>query len=220
MNARQEAKLNMYRAVEAQIDSNPTVVSAVPAFQNAFNKLKAKIVEIIGTTQQKDVPLSGIAVTKNNSKKTLCQNASEIAGVIYAYASETGDEKLKAEANYSMSKLLKTRDDQLAPRCQNIHDKGAALLADLTDYPITAAALTDLQTAIDNYSTSTAKPRTATSHRKMLRDNLVILFRETDAILVQPRTTSRRPSKKPTPISSPNTNPTASSLIHRRNRET
>lgn len=184
MNARQEAKLNMYRAVEDQLDNNPTVVSAVPAFQNAFNKFKAKIAEIISTEQKKDVPLSGIVTTKTNTKKTLAQKTSEIAGIISAYASEIGDETLKAEVNFSATKFLQTRDDQLAPRCQNIHDKAAQLLPDLTDYPINAAALTDLQTAIDNYSSTTAKPRTAASHRKMLSDNLIKLFRETDAILV------------------------------------
>ena len=43
--------------------------------------------------------------------------------------------------NLSVSKLQRTRDEELAPHCQNIHDKGTANLAALADFGITAAIL-------------------------------------------------------------------------------
>lgn len=185
MNARQEAKLMMYRAVEKHCDDNSSIISAVLAFQTAFNSFKTKIADIVSTTQLKDLSLAGITADKGNSKQTLAQIAADIAGFIYAYASITDNNALKQEVNFNVSKLIQTRDDQLAPRCQNIHAKGVANLDALKDYGVTTAKLTELQTAIDNYSANTPKPRTALSQRKTLQSNLARLFKEADTILVE-----------------------------------
>ena len=182
MNTKQEAKLNMYRATEKHCDDNALIIAAVPAFQTASTISKA-IADIINITQLKDVALTGITIDKSNSKQTLCQIAADMAGIISAFASATSNNTLKQEVNFPVSKLLKTRDDELAPRCQNIHAKAVANLAALADYGITAAMLTGLQTAINNYSAETPKPRTALSQRKTYNANLAVLFKETDAIL-------------------------------------
>lgn len=183
MKAKQEAKLTMYRAVERHCDENTSIISTVPAFQTAYNNFKAKIADILNTAQKKDVGLKGIAADKDSRKQALCQIASDVASIIYAYASATSNNTLKEEVNFSLSALQKTRDDQLAPRCQNIHDKGLANIGALKDYGITNANLATLQTPIDNYSAETPKPRTALSQRKILVSNLAQLFKDADAIL-------------------------------------
>ena len=183
MNTKQEAKLNMYRATEKHCDDNAAIIALTPAFQTAFNNFKAKIAAITTTTQQKDVALTGITVDKSSSKQTLAQIAVEIAGIVYAFASTTANNTLKQEVNFSLTTLLKTKADQLAPRCQNIHDKASANLAALADYGITPALLTNLQTAITNYAAEAPKPRTATSQRMTMNANLRNLFKEADAIL-------------------------------------
>ena len=183
MNAKQEAKLNMYRATEKHVDDNAAVIVTNPAFQTAFNKFKTNIVAISNTAQLKGVALVGIAADKTSSKQILSQLAADIAGVICAYASANSNNTLKQEMNLPVSKLLRTRDNELATRCQNIHDKGTANLVALTDYGITTALLANLQTAITNYSAETPKPRTALSGRKTANANLAALFKENDALL-------------------------------------
>lgn len=71
----------------------------------------------------------------------------------------------------------------LAPRCQNIHDLGAANAAALADYGVTAAKLTELQTAIDAFADAAAKPRAAISSRAAKTATLPQLFKQADAIL-------------------------------------
>ncbi len=183
MNTKQEAKLNMYRATEKHYDANAAIIALTLAFQTAFNNFKAKIAVIVSTTQQKDLALTGITIDKSSSKQTLCQLAAETAGIIYAFASATANNTLQQEVNFSYTALLKTKDDQLAPRCQNIHDKAVANLAALSDYGIKSANLTTLQIAISNYSAEAPKPRTAASQRKTMTTNLNNLFKEADAIL-------------------------------------
>ncbi len=183
MNARQEAKITVFRAVETHSDDNASIIATVPAFQTALTEFKAKIAEILAVEQLRDASLMGIAAGKSNLKQTLCRQTADIAGIIYAFASATGNEPLKAESNLSYSKLRQTRDEQLAPRCQNIHARADENKVALADYGITAGILTALQTAIDNYQTETPKPRTAQSQRKTQTANLRRLFSEADAIL-------------------------------------
>ena len=151
MNARQDSKLKMYRATEKHCDNNLNIIAVTPAFQTAFENFKAKIATIVSTAQQKDVVLKGVATDKSNVKQLLCQQAADIAGSISAFASATSNNTLKQGVNFSASALLQKRDDQLAPRCQNIHAKGLENLAALADYGITAETLDNLQTAINNY---------------------------------------------------------------------
>lgn len=183
MNAKQEAKFTMYRTIEKHCEDNPAITGTVPAFQTTFNEFKTKIAEIGGITQFSGLATTGITTDKTSRKKTLARMAADIAGIIYAYASATKNDALKAEVNYNFTKLLGTRDDQLAPRCQNIHAKAAENLADLKDYGIAQAKLDQLQTAIDDYKSATPKPRTAVSQRKTLNTNLRRLLKEADEIL-------------------------------------
>lgn len=185
MNAGQEAKLTMYRATEKHDDDNSTVIAAVPAFQTAFTNFKAKIASNINTAQLNDTPLTDIVVDKSSFKQTLGEMTADIAGVIFAFASANNNQTLKQEVNFTLYKLLKTRDEQLAPRCQNIHARGIENKDALVDYGITAAKLAALQTAINNYAAETPKPPTALSQRKTLTSNLRQLFKDADAILTE-----------------------------------
>ena len=183
MTAIQESKLNMFRTVETHIGDNAAIIADSPAFQTAFNKIKANNAAIQSAAQQRSASLTGIAADKSNLKQTLAKLAATIAGAVFAYAAAEKNQTLKQEMNISVSKLQRARDEELAPRCQMIHDRAETNLAALTDYGINAAQLKNLQTAINNYSAETMKPRQAVSTRKTTRANLAALFRENDDIL-------------------------------------
>jgi Carboxypeptidase regulatory-like domain len=183
MNAQSEAKLTMYQSVEDHCDDNSDIISANIAFQTAFTNFKTKVATIVNTAQQADLALTGFAAGKKTTKQELCGMTADIAAIIYAFADATGNDELKGEVNYSLTDLLRLKDSLLAPRCQNIHDKGFENKEALKDYGITAAILTTLQTVIDTYTETIPKPRTAVSSRKTLNSNLKQFFKETDAIL-------------------------------------
>jgi hypothetical protein len=183
MNAQQEAKLQMYRAVENYCDANAAIIGTNAAFMAAFGDFKAKIAAIIITAQADDVPITGITADKNALKQALCGQAADLASIINAYAATVGNNTLRQQVDFSASALLKTREDLLAPRCQNIHDAGTANLAALADYGVTNQMLTALQTAIDAYAAATPKSRTAINERKTTTANLAAQFKETDGLL-------------------------------------
>ena len=172
MNAKQEAKLNMFRATQKHCNDNAAIVAAVPAFATTLTAFNSKVSAIISTAQQEDLVIKGITVDKAVAKKILCQLAADVAAPIFAFASAGANNTLKQEVNFSFSDLLKTKDDILAPRCQNIKDVGTANLAALAPYGLTAASLTALQTTIDGYQAKVPTPRNSAAQKKTIRENL------------------------------------------------
>jgi hypothetical protein len=183
MNATQESKLNMYRATQKHCTDNAAIVKTVPAFETALNVFNVKLSAIIAATQQEDLVTKGITVDKSEAKKTLCRLTTDIAAPIFAYASTTTNNKLKQEVNFSYSDLLRTKDDLMAPRCQNIKDLGTANIDALKPYGITAAGLDALQTEINNYQVKVPTPRNSAAQKKTIRENIKNLFKETDIVL-------------------------------------
>jgi hypothetical protein len=183
MNAQQEAKLNMYTATEKHCDENAASFALIPAFLTAFQTFKANRATIVALTQQEDLASKGIAVDKGEAKKILCKLTADIAAPIFAYASSTSNNKLKEQVNYSYSDLLKTKDDQMAPRCQNIYDLATENLAALAPFGITAVILTTLKETIADYKDKVPTPRNAATQKATIRENQKKLFALTDSIL-------------------------------------
>jgi Carboxypeptidase regulatory-like domain len=183
MNATQEAKLNMYRATQKHCNDNPTIIASVPAFKTAIDNLNTIIASIIATAQQQDVITKGIAIDKAQSKKTLCQLAADIAAPIIAFAAANSNNQLLKEVSFTNSDLIRTKDDLLAPRCQNILDAAQANLAALGAYGISAASVATLQSTIKNYQIIVPNPRNAAAQKATINTNLKNLFKEADNIL-------------------------------------
>jgi Carboxypeptidase regulatory-like domain len=183
MNATQESKLNMFRATQKHCNDNPAIVATIKAFQTAAGTLNTTIASIIATAQQEDLITKGITIDKAEAKKTLCQLASDIAAPIVAYAAATKNNKLLKEVNFTHSDLIRTKDDQLAPRCKNIYDAAKANEAALKDYGITAATADTLLTTINDYQAKVPDPRNAAAQKATVRANLKNLIKEAEQIL-------------------------------------
>lgn len=182
MNAQQEAKLSMYLSTGRHLDDNSTIIAGNAAFVSNFTTVKAKVADLSNKAQLSDLALTGLAAGKKNTKQNAAQTAADTAGIVYAFADATANEQLKAEVDYSLTDLLKMKDSLLALRCRNIHDLAVENKTALVDYGVTDAALTDLQTAIDDYTATITKPRAARSGRKTLNAEIAGLFKEIDKI--------------------------------------
>jgi Carboxypeptidase regulatory-like domain len=182
LTAKQEANLNSQRTSEKHIDDNISIIAAIPAFLATFNQIKTNIAAILDGAQSKSASLTGIAAGKTSLRETLSGKIAAIAGVIQTFADDTGNAQLRAEMNITPSRLKRTRDEEIAPLCQFVHDRANAHLAALADYNITAARLAEIQTLINNYSAEVPKPRAAVSSRKTTNANIASLFKENDKL--------------------------------------
>ena len=119
MNSKNEAKLNMYRAVAKHSNDNPAIIATVPAYQTAITGLNTTISSIISTAQLETQVITGITVDKVQLKLTLAQQAADIAAAVFAYASSIGDNTLKAQVNFPLYALQREKDELLGPVCTN-----------------------------------------------------------------------------------------------------
>lgn len=183
MNAKQEAKFTMFRTTEQNLDANVDTTATVPAFSGVVGNLKAVIAAILNLTQLTDVNLAGITADKSNSKQSLARFASDLADIIRSFASINKNETLKEEVTYSYYKLVKMRDESLAPICRIIHVRGTENLDALRDYGIDQDKLNAFETAINEYAAKTPNPRTAIINRRTQKAKLTELFKQGDEII-------------------------------------
>ena len=101
MNSRQEAKLNMYRTVQLQCNNNSAITATNPAFTAAFAVFTAHISNIISTVSSWTQVITGVAIDKTVAKKNLSQSATDIAALVFAYASSINNNTLKQQVNYA-----------------------------------------------------------------------------------------------------------------------
>lgn len=183
MNARQEAKLNMYRAVLQQSEENTQLIQSVPAFEAAMAAFKTSVAAVLSTVQQQLQVTSGATVSKAAAKKDLCTFTVDVAAAMFAYASATGNLVLKEQSRITLSELLRAKDEVLTPRCRNYFDLAKNNADALRDYGITEALITSFKNALDNYSTAVPTPRNAIAQRAAYRKNLGELVKQADGIL-------------------------------------
>ncbi|MES2429353.1 MAG: carboxypeptidase-like regulatory domain-containing protein [Bacteroidota bacterium] len=183
MTSPQEAKLNMFRATQKHCNENPTIIATIPVFATAVQLLDVKIAALLATAQQEDIITKGITIDKSEAKLTLCSIAADTAAPIIAYASVNSNNALLEKVKYSYTELIRTKDDQLAPRCQNICDLATANLAELIDYGISQPILDSLQSAIDAYQSKVPDPRNAAAQKSTIRKNIITLIAEANKVL-------------------------------------
>lgn len=183
MDSRLEARLNMYHAVIAYCDENAAIVATVPAFQTALTSLKAKVSSIVSTSQLEEEVISGITTDKGVLRTTLCEQAADIAALVYAYAASINNNTLKEAVDFSKTDLKLTKDDNLPQVCQNIHAAANDNLAALAPYGVTAPMLASLDDLIEDYAEAVPKPRNAAALKKTYNATIKALYKEADAIL-------------------------------------
>src|SRR5664279_5778265 len=183
MTSCQECKLNMYRSVELLCDNNSALIAGNVAFGNAYAIFKGQIGGILETTANQSKVTVGLTTAKTDAKKSLCIIANEITSRIFAYADANGNADLKAQVNFSFSKLMKQKDDVLVPICINFANIANANLPALADFGIDAAKVTAVETAMETFSTAVPANKTARSVKQSDGSALKDLFKSTDAVL-------------------------------------
>lgn len=183
MDSRQEAKLNMYDAVLAHCDANAAIVATVVAFQNAVNDFE-DIVDDLRTAAQNEVQaITGFTADKNAQRQDLIDITVDVAGSIYAYASAQDNLILKDQVKINPSDLTRMKDELLGPVCTNILDAANANAAALVDYGVTAAKITALDDAIEDFVSAVPAPRNAVSNRVSIAEQIKQLFKDGDQLL-------------------------------------
>jgi hypothetical protein len=183
MNTTQEDKLSMYYVVKSTGEKYQATWVTNAVFAATYNLWTAKLPLIEQNRDAQTLETTGITTDKITKRNAMTEKALFIANRLQSYANVTGNTDLLESVQYSASDMKKARDTDVVGICDVILSRANANAAAIVSYGVTAALITDLQTAITTYSATLAKPKAAKSQTKTATENLAKLFKETDDLL-------------------------------------
>jgi len=183
MTDKQENKFSMYLASEDILDANNATWAGTPAFVSAKTLYSDVILRIGKARQVQEKETKGVTEDKAQAREAAITKGITIAAATFAFASVTSNNTLKEQVNYSPSDLRLSRDTILVDRLRVIHNAANDYAADLVDFGVQAADLSDLDTLINKYADQVQNPRTAIGERSTATQELEALFVEGDTVL-------------------------------------
>lgn len=184
MNNKQIAKQNMHQAVLLALQENAGIYASVPAFQSAVDEFKILVPEIDEQARlQLKSTVEAATAEKDNAEINFVNETVKVANALYAMAMVTNDEALLPKARMTKSMLYSSSNRKALVLARNILSLANANTGKLTDYGIEAAAITQLEEAINAYEQQIAGPRAAISGRKSITAQLAALFAKADTLL-------------------------------------
>src|SRR2546423_4434014 len=183
MTNQQENKLGSYRAVSKVLAENSGEYTSVGALVTQAGNVNSSI-ELIGQlirAQTKDA--TGVTLDKSVLQTQMVDMALRVAGAVKAFASESNNNALRAQADIKPSEFTRARDDERDDIAQRIHDLGNENVASLAPHGVTAATLTALQTRISAYVEAIGSPRAERVKKSTATEMLEAEFARVDMIL-------------------------------------
>jgi hypothetical protein len=151
----------MVNSTVGYCDLNATATASITAFGPTITVIKGKLVLINGLNQIGGGTTKGVTQDTILIREAMTNMALKCANATMAYANVTNNNTLKALVNFTKSKLDALKKEDVDDVCEGIHDATDANIAAVAAYGVTAADVTDLQTAIGLYRTATQNPRQA-----------------------------------------------------------
>lgn len=183
MNNTQESTLSMNIGTLNYFDKNAAIASLLPGVEPLITKFRVNVNEILVLREQQEIDISGISGTKVLLRADLAAKAIDISHKTEAYASSVNNLILAKEVHYPETSLTRATDSKLESRSLIIYERAKANIDNLTPYGVTEDDLVALQNAIDLFHASVPTPRTITTEKKQITNQLVRLFKENALIL-------------------------------------
>jgi hypothetical protein len=185
MTGLQEDFLNMIYSVKTIVDKFISTWTTNTVFAASYALLTGKIAPIEQNRDAQMAKSKGVTTDKNVKRDALTEKALFIVNRIRSYATVTANNDLLESVHFTQSSFDKSRDTDIVGIVDIIIAKANANVTALASYGVTAALITDLQTALTAYSNYIAKPRIVTTQTKNATENLAVLFKEVNDILTK-----------------------------------
>ena len=189
LTAKQDNRLSAAETLSAALKADPTPYAADKEIKTVAKRLDEIIADMqpLRTATQRTAKAgapAGGSSDKETARETLAIVAAEIAGDVFAYASEQKLPTLQALADYNETGLLKLRGSRLS-------DVATALLKELPnhkavledEYGLDKARIKELEDAIKAFNGLKTAPREAQIDGKAARTSLRTEFAELGTLL-------------------------------------
>ncbi|RYY84387.1 MAG: hypothetical protein EOO15_19460 [Chitinophagaceae bacterium] len=157
MNDRQEEKNNTYEACDAVLTDEAAIVDEVIALAEAHDRLQENMDGIDEAAGRKEAAIAGKGTAKREGKIRLVDALHLVAGLLVAEGTATSNPELIAQARYSRSSFLRTRDGRLPAVADAFH-----ALATTHKTALQRRGFSDAQ--LDEWFAARALDETASTH--------------------------------------------------------
>ena len=185
MTSIQEDKLSMYYGVKGTCERYQTTWTTNAVFAATYYLWVAKLPLIEQNRDAQIIETTGVTTDKKGKRTVMTDKALFIGNRLQSYANVVGNTEILESVQYTATDMKKARDTDVIGICNAIVTKANANVTALATYGVTAALITDLQTAITAYSATLSKPTAAKAQTKTATENLAKLFKEADDLLVK-----------------------------------
>jgi len=152
---------NMIRTTESFSINNASDTSGIPAFAPVVGVVTSKRTLIDQLDQIINGTTKGVTLDTILLRKTMTDIAVRCAAATFAYAASQSNNTLKAQVDFTETKLNAKKKDEVDDVCQTIREVTDANIANVSNYGVSAGDTSSLQTAINLYRTSMQNPRQA-----------------------------------------------------------
>jgi hypothetical protein len=185
MNAKQDQRLRMYRAIEEFLTGKDSEVAGLPEFTARRIMLRDTVVLIAMADQEQKNVITGITEAKNAKKDELVALAADNARKVRAFAVNTGDQELAAGVDFNVSQLRRMKDNELKSFAEILHRKAAENIGNLAPYGITEENQKKLSDQLEAYNQVIDKPRGGLIKKSMATKQLEKLFITADDLVAK-----------------------------------
>jgi hypothetical protein len=191
LTAKQDNRLAAAETLLATLRQDPTPYATDKALQAVVARLATLIADMAPLRQQAQRSTAtasgaGQPSGKEQARTHLAQVAAEIAGDVFAYATEHQNTTLQALADYSQSDFEKLRGSRLTDAATALYQATqdqAHKKALQDDYDLGPARLQELQDALAAFNDLKTQPREAIIEGKTARASLRTEFAELGTLL-------------------------------------
>lgn len=177
--------MSMYNVTISVLDKNNAEVSTLPALATAKGDLVSAVKHLRKVNIEQLKSTIGKTQNKKAKKTQLANKTHVLAAAVQAYAAVIDDSDLYELVNYAESTLAAMEDEVLQQACQLVYDTANDHLANLGDYGVTSAMMTELETLITAWNLESQSPRMAIVERSAATKELPDLFKGVDDILLK-----------------------------------
>ncbi len=179
MTAYQENRFSMLLVILDYLSKvSPALLASMPEFVTTLTLVNEKVEALRLKNEQQRKMITGYRIEKTAGKLEATNTGLNVAQIIRAYAVANNDVVLENEMKYTKSVLLRKRDNDTAADLAAIINKAMLLQSDIAPFGATPAVLEKATTDLNNFISNIPLPRANINARKVITQDIKILFRE------------------------------------------
>lgn len=173
----------MYDTVKSVCNSFNTAWSNLPAFVNAYGEFSNKLEHLKTLAAKQSDVIKGQRLEKREKRKIMANACMTVVNALLVYAEIEGLNVLKNRVDFHKSEILYGRASKSIGFVSIVLEAANEHINNLSDYGVSQADVTALDTAYNDYIGVISAPREAIVSRKVITQNISNTVREIDEIL-------------------------------------